>query len=157
MKCHAFVAIALCVTLNRVTLAQAPPDEPKAQPKPSEILTDRPDADFEEGADLLGDEWQSKGNGISLRPPKGTTAIKRLGAADIVEFVDESKGITLKVSKMMLDQPGQLMEWRDVHGEVHPGVVDFTAKRLKENIPDAEFLRKEQINIADGDVGMIAL
>ena len=56
----------------------------------------------------------------------------------------------------MLPQPGSLTEYRDRQGNPQPGLLEFTAKQLKEENPDAEIVRQEVTNIADGDVGMIA-
>lgn len=149
-------AIALLPLFVCETFAQQ--SEPAgADARPSDILAGRPDAEPDQGAEALGQEYESRGNGIALRPPKGSIPIRRVGAQDIVEFVDESRGWSLKLSKIRLEREGSLTEWRDPQGEMQPGVLEFTAKRLKENIPDAEFLRKEKINIGDGDVGVLAL
>lgn len=164
MKRQASLAIAL-VFWSTALYAQtlAPGQEPKDAPRPSDILTDRPDADHGAlggvgaASDLLGPVFESKGHGIALRPPKDTVAVRRVGAQDIIEFNDEKKGWTLKVSKIMLPDKGSLTEWRTPQGEPQQGVLEFTATRLKEEIPDAQFLRQEKINIGDGDVGILVL
>jgi hypothetical protein len=140
-------------------LAQAtsPLVTPVADAKPSDVLVDRPDADPDSTRDLLGQAYESKGHGIALRPPKDAVPVRRLGAKEFIEFVDDARGWSMKVSKIMLNKPGSLADVRDAQGTLHPGVMEFTAKRLKEEIPDAEFLRKEIVNIGDGDVGMLAL
>jgi hypothetical protein len=125
--------------------------------KPSDILPGRPDADFDAKASLVGPVFESKGHGISLRPPKDSLPVRRVGSKDIIEFYNESNGWTLKVSKLMLPKPGKLTEWRDPEGQMQPGVLEFTAKRLKEELPDAEFVRQDTVNIRDGEVGMLAL
>jgi hypothetical protein len=166
MKRHALLAFALALSAYGVSgrafaQAQNVPagDRPEELAVPSNIFPDRPDdaAPGSPAADLLGAEFESRGNGIALRPPKDFTAQRRVGTQDIIEFVNEEKDWTLKLSKIMLAQPGSLSEWRNTHGEPQPGVLEFTATRLKEEIPDAEFLRQEKINIGDGDVGMLAL
>jgi hypothetical protein len=106
---------------------------------------------------LLDPAYESKAHGISLCPPKGSKAIRRQGSQNVVEFVDETRGWTLKVSKIVLPKPGSLTESLDAHGTKQPGVLEFTAKRLKEELPAAEIIRQDKINIADADVGMIIL
>jgi hypothetical protein len=61
------------------------------------------------------------------------------------------------VSKIVLPKPGSLTETRDAHGTVQPGLLEFTAKRLKEERPAAEIIRQDKINIADADVGILVL
>jgi hypothetical protein len=58
---------------------------------------------------------------------------------------------------MVLPKPGSLTETRDAHGTVQPGVLEFTAKRLKEELPAAEIIRQDKINIAHADVGLLVL
>ena len=163
MKRHAPLAFALALSVVVCGRAPAQQEASGAPPAdlavPSEIFPDRPETDGAgaPAGDLLGPVFESKGNGIALRPPKDSTPQRRIGTQDIIEFVDEKKGWTLKASKIMLAQPGSLSEWRDTQGRPQPGVLEFTATRLKEEIPEAEFLRQEKINIGDGDVGMLAL
>jgi hypothetical protein len=130
---------------------------PAQEKKPSDILPGRPDADVDTTADLLGSAFESKGQGIALRPPKGATPVRRVGAKDFIEFVDEARGWTLKISKIKLDKDATLTAKPDAHGVMQPGLLEFTAKRLKEEIPDAEFVRQDKVNIADADVGVLAL
>lgn len=125
--------------------------------KPTNILPGRPDADPDTTADLLGAVFESKGQGIALRPPAGSTPIRRVGAQDFIEFVDEGRGWTLKISKIKLEKDATLTAKPDAHGVLQPGLLEFTAKRLKEEIPDAEFVRQDKVNIADADVGVLAL
>jgi hypothetical protein len=148
-------ACAMLLLLAPASVAQNA-DRGSGAAKPSDILIDRPDADPDQGAELLGPVYESKGHGISLRPPKGSVIVRRVGAKDVIEFVNESRGWGLQVGKIMLPQPGSLTEYRDRQGNMQPGLLEFTAKQLKEENPDAEILRQELSNIADGDVGMIA-
>jgi hypothetical protein len=150
-------ACVLMTLIAGTTSAQQPAgDVPKAPAKPSDILVDRPDADPGEGADLLGDVYESKGHGIALRPPKESVIVRRIGAKEIIEFVNEKAGWVLQVGKIMLPQPGSLTEYRDRQGNLQPGLLEFTVKQLKEENPDAEILRQEMTNVTDGDVGLIA-
>jgi hypothetical protein len=161
MKPHARLTFAatllVCVlpTLAQRLAAPAPAPEPAA--KPSDILTDRPDVDPDQSLDLLGPQFESKSQGISLRAPKDAVVVRRVGSENIVEFVNEKQNWSLKVSKLELTAPGSLTEWRDAQGRPQPGVMESTTKRLKEENPDAQVLRQEKITIADGDVGLIAL
>jgi hypothetical protein len=106
---------------------------------------------------LLDEPYESRAHAFSLRPPKGSKAVRKHGGRSVVEFVDDARGWTLKVSKIVLPQPGSLTETRDAHGTVQPGMLEFTAKRLKEELPAAEIIRQDKINIVDADVGMIVL
>ena len=98
-------------------------DPAPADAKPSDILVDRPDAEPDQGAELLGPVYESKGHGIALRPPKDSVAVRRLGAKDVIEFLNEPKGWALQVGKIMLPQPGSLTEYRDRQGNLQPGLL----------------------------------
>lgn len=153
-----FLLSLLLLLLAGPALAQQPKPPTPAEPKPLEALAGRPDVQATDvSGDLLGAVFESKGNGIALRPPKDTKAVRRIGARDAVEFVDDKRNWTLKLSKMVLPEKASLTEWRDATGTVIPGVLEGTVKRLKEELPDAEVLRQDKITIADADVGMIAL
>lgn len=145
---------------NRAEPAPAPTPAPATEsPRPSDILDDRPgfEPDAAALADVLGPEFVSKGQGIALRPPKDSVAVRRAGAADFVEFVNPDKNWTLKVSKIKLQADGSLTAIRDREGNLHPGMLEHTATRLKEALPDAEFLRKETIPLAAGKAAMVVL
>lgn len=140
--------------------APAPTPTPATEsPKPSDILDDRPgfEPDPAALADLLGPEFVSRGQGIALRPPKDSVAVRRAGAADFVEFVNPEKNWTLKVTKIKLQANGSLTAVRDREGNLHPGMLEHTATRLKEELPDAEFLRQEAIPLAAGRAAMVVL
>jgi hypothetical protein len=164
MNRYAILASVLALTFACSASAQrgseaaarsaAPLPEPAT---PSDVLAGRPDADPDQTADLLGPLYESKAHSISLHPPKDSVPQRHVGSRDIIEFVNETKGWRLKLSKIMLDKPGALAEFRDPKGTLQPGVLEFTAKRLKEEIPDAEFLRQDVISTGEADVGMIAL
>lgn len=149
----------------RPPAARTAPSAPAASPapaasdraKPSDILVDRPDIDPALLGQLLGDEYESKGQGIALRPPKDSVPVRRPGAADFIEFVNPDKGWTLKISKIKLQADGSLTQVRDRQGNLQPGMLEHTATRLKEELPDAEFLRQEKIRIGAGPVGMLVL
>ena len=165
MKQHALLTFAatllICVlpAIGQRLEAPAPSAAPARLPadKPTDVLPDRPDVEFDASLDLLGPQFESKAQGISLRAPKDSVQVRRVGATDLAEFVNEPKGWSFKIAKLELPEPGSLTEWRDAQGRPQPGVLESTAKRLKEEIPDAQVLRQEKITIADGDVGVIAL
>src|SRR3954466_4347635 len=93
--------------------AAAAPNPAATDPKPLEILADRPDVDAGSvSGDVLGPVFESKGNGISLRPPKDAKPVRRLGTRDAVEFMDTKREWTLKLSKMVLPEKADLVEWR---------------------------------------------
>jgi hypothetical protein len=135
------------------------PGAATAAPEPSDIWVDRPDLEPGPGAfaNLLGEEFESKAHGIALRPPKDSVPARRPGASDFVEFVNKDTGWTLKVSKKKLETKGSLTQWRDVQGNLQPGMLEHTAKRLKEELPDAEFLRQEAIPLGAGNAAVIVL
>src|SRR5688500_9424408 len=60
-------------------------------PAPTPILPGRPD---EPVGNLLGEQFESLGIGIALRPPKGSVAVRRPGTNEFVEFVDKERGWT---------------------------------------------------------------
>ncbi len=137
--------------------AQDKTPKPEIDAKPSEVLPDRPDVELDNPKELLGAEYESRGHGIAIRPPKNLSPVRRLGAKEFIEFDDDAKGWELKLSKIQLDKPGSLTEVRDPDGTLHPGMLQFTVKRLKEEIPDAEILRNEVVTLRDGEAGVLAL
>ena len=151
------VAPTAAETTAPTPAAAAAPEPAAAASEPASVLPGRPDADPLKAGDMLDAEYESKAHGITLRPPKGSTAIRRQGSQNVVEFVDDKRGWTLQVSKIVLPKPGSLTETRDAHGTVQPGVLEFTAKRLKEELPAAEMIRQDKINIAQADVGLLVL
>jgi hypothetical protein len=165
MTRHATFLLALTLGIPAASAQQpAAPAAPSVSakvadtsPQPSSILPGRPDAEPSQAGDLLDPVYESKAHGIALRPPKGTKAVHRVGSQNVVEFEDASRDWTLKVSKIVLPKPGSLTETLDAHGVKQPGVLEFTAKRLKEELPAAEIIRQDKISIADADVGMLVL
>jgi hypothetical protein len=126
-------------------------------PEPLGILQDRPDKDLGKGdTGVLGKAFESKTAGIAMRPPAGCKQIVRGGSPDdIVEFVNDQKNWSLKVSRSTLSQPVPLDEYFD-NGRKMPGVLQMTAENFKRENATAEVVREDVIDLGLNKVGMFA-
>lgn len=127
-----------------------------AQPEPTPVLTDRPDA-TELGTDVLGERFESKSLGISLRPPRDMLASRRAGSGDAVEFVDPKRNWTLRLSRIRTNEPTQLLSIRNRDGTPKAGLLESTVKSLSGSLGKVDVLRQDLTNIGVNDVGMLAV
>lgn len=142
-----------------VNTAAAPEPAPQQQ-QPTSVLPGRPDQPAgaaSVGGAGLGDEVKSLGLGLSLRAPRGMVAARRVGSGDVIEFYDEPRQWTLKVSKTKTQEPSGILTWRDKAGIAHPGLLDSTLAAVSGALGKHEVLRQDLINIGAHDVGMLAL
>lgn len=125
------------------------------KPQPSSVLPGVPD-DAGEGL-KLGDWFESKAAGISLRVPAGTAEIRRAGVPDLIaEFVNDKQNTVVRVSKLEFRVARQLADAKDIDGSKKPGIIsDVVSAFLREN-PVAETLRNEISQIRGKEVGLVA-
>ena len=81
---------------------------------------------------LLGDEFRSDVNGISLRPPVNCDRMITNVPDQIVEFDDTDRKWVLKVTRRSLDQPLPLTAFKDQYGGTHEGLMDLAVKQLQQ-------------------------
>ena len=169
-----------CVLTISITLSAQPAQRPPAQRPPAAsapgqlpVLEGRPDRVADEAAGdgaparakdaaadplPLGEPFRSQALGISVRPPAGFRMVRKLGG-DEVDFVDEQRKWTLKVSRMQLTEPMTLEPGVDPKRDNLPraGLLEITLGRLKAAMPAAVVLRNDVINLGANDAGLIAL
>jgi hypothetical protein len=157
---HTAVALAAAALYAAVAplaaFAAAPPAAGAAQPatpEPLDVLRDRPDQPAPAAA--LGPAFESRAAGIAFRPPAGCREIHRGNPDDIVEFVNDAKSWSLKVTRSTLSRPVPLTEYFD-NGRKQPGVLEMTADNLKRDNPTAEIVRQDTIDLGANKVGMLA-
>lgn len=131
-------------------------DAPAAPELP--ILRDRPVATSQtpEEPNLLGPRFESKAAGIALRGPLGSKEFRRGGVDSIVEYLNEERGWVLTVSKVSLRNPRPLRD-SDTKELKRIGLLTATVDEFKQVHADADILRQEVINNADGEIGVFAL
>ena len=137
---------------SSLALAQQPP---AAADLP--ILRDRPDAATValEGGELLGPHFSNQAAGISLRGLAGAKELRGGPGSDvIVEYNHEAMGWNLSVSKATLRAGRVLKDSADGH---QIGMLSATVDDFKQMHGDAEVLRKDVIDNADGEVGLCVL
>lgn len=144
------VAPAQRVTPSRTSVLE------QKQAQPSGVLAGRPDA-AEIGGDLLGERFESKGLGLSLRPPRGMTATRKVGSGDVIEFVDTQRNWSLKISKTRMNEPSQLLSRRGADGVMHSGLLDSTLENVRGALGKVDVLRKDVTNVGANDVGLLAI
>jgi hypothetical protein len=107
---------------------------------------------------LLGEPFESRAAGISLRPPAGATAIRgALGSGEVVEFRDDNQKWVVKLNRVLLEKgkPVPLTSWIDKDGKEYPGMLELTVDQFKVERPGATILRQDTTNIKDIKVGMM--
>jgi len=144
--------------------AMGPTMGPVAGPAvPSELsaLKGRPDAE-PTTQPVLGLPFTSQAAGISLRPPAGVKSITRAGGESIVEFVNNEKKISLKVTRTALSKPLKLTIPADapgptINGEKDKGLLEITVDQLVRSLPNSKVLRQDVMPLADHNAGIILL
>ena len=146
------VAMAVCLS----TIAQ-PAAKDTAGPKPIDILAGR--KDVEPRIELLGERYEDKLAGISLRTPINLKQLQNITSDEVAEFTDEANGWTLKVTKPTFPNSVPLTTEKDHDGKViRTGLLDYTVDELMAQNPSARLpLRKDVITVENYYVGMIAL
>ena len=173
MKCRPLTLCCLVVVLSsslapaQQTPALAPAPVPAPAPTPAiapapaatdlPILSNRPDAAAvpAEGSDLLGPRFSNQAAGISLRGLNGAKELRGGAGSDvIVEFNHEAMGWVLTVTKATLRTGRALKDSADGR---QIGMLSATVNDFKQMHGDAEVLRQEVLDGADGEVGICAL
>ena len=124
------------------------------QGQPASVLPGRP---AEQPVGLLGDVFESKAAGISLRPPAGSDEIRKPGVADlIVEFVNADNDFLLRVGTLEIKEPRQLTDAKDASGKKQLGILNDSIEFFSKQNPTAEILRNEVETTEIGPVGHLA-
>ncbi len=110
----------------------------------------------QESGGLLGPAFESPTAGIALRRPANCREILKTGG-EIVEFVNDEQNLQLRVSRTILRDPTPLTASKDNAGRETPGMLESTADRFKTANIGARVLRQDVVNIADANVGMLAV
>ena len=127
---------------------------------PPPVLEGRPDADpTQTGASGagLGAVFESQSAGIAFRAPADCKPIRRPGADEIVQFVNDAKKWHLRVHRIQFGNPMPVATRLDPQTKKPvPGLLDMSLDQFKVDKPGAEVLREEVIPLGgDTVVGMI--
>lgn len=154
------IAKPLMISMLLWPLAAAAPaqtDAPAAQPKepePLKVLEGRPDAP---AGDLLGETFESDAAGIAFRVPAGMKQVGRPAGSELItKYVDEGRDWSLVATRTTLNDPLALTSQKSNDPNPRPGLLELTRDRLKANSPGAQIVREDVVNIADGDVALLA-
>lgn len=123
----------------------------------------RPAAEADESpAARLGVRFTSLAAGLSFRPPAGGVQHRRLGmGTDIVQYLNTDEKWSLKVSRLFLETPTQLVGPEERGGlpaemaQAKPGLLDEMVRQLRIHDANTQILRKEMINVGPHDAGVI--
>ena len=146
LSCLVFAAV------SPLALAQQTPAAPGLP-----ILSGRPDVmtAATQGTDLLGPRFANPAAGISLLGLAGAKELRgTVGSDVIVEYVHEAMGWTLSVSKITLRAGRPLKDGADGR---QIGMLSGTVDEFKQLHGDAEVLRKDVLDNAEGEVGLCVL
>jgi hypothetical protein len=149
---------------------------PAPAPEPLSILKGRPDI---EESDLLGGEYASPAEGISLHTPGASVQVKARDN-EVAHFTDARRGWDLVIARISPAQPVALSSGKDLHelqaeklrahsqkksGDLTaagapskpPGLLEIIAAQMKNANPGAEFLRQDVVNLGEYQAGLIAV
>src|SRR5688572_28709049 len=153
----------LTLLLSPIALAQPAPQQQLTNNTPERPLAPLPIATPSSEDDNLGDRFTTLAGGITLRPPRGATAIKpKSVGSTIAQFVNKDENWSLNVSRLYLDKPARLAGVDDPRTELvdesqtHPGLVSETARRIAQQT-GGRLLRADAVNVGPNDVGLIAV
>ncbi|HMB95079.1 MAG TPA: hypothetical protein VKK61_03490 [Tepidisphaeraceae bacterium] len=107
---------------------------------------------------LLGDQFESQAAGIALSPPAEAKTIRgQIGSNEVVQFIDEPKKWTIKLTRVLLeeDKPLPLTTWKDKDGKELPGMLELTSDQFKQDTPGAQMLRQDTITVGNTSVGLM--
>jgi hypothetical protein len=108
-------------------------------------------------ANLLDPKFSSKMYGLEFCPPANSTEIQVSAPDEIVEFDRDDYNWQLKAWRVRLDKSLPLTAYNDQFGTPQEGMLDATVRKLQGEVPNAQILRNEVINVGRVRVGMIAL
>jgi hypothetical protein len=151
------------------TLGPAVPEEltrPVAAPPPDAAApanlrpATRPAADRPDAPPVaLGPRFESMVHGIAFNAPADCKENRNAAAQNqIVEYVNEDKNWSLRVSRLSLERPTPLTAMRDPkdNHEVQ-GLLENTIAQIRSDIPTAEIVRQDVTNVSENFVGLIIL
>ena len=128
---------------------------------PGSVLQGRPDADPNQAAQPgagLGPVFESQSAGIAFRAPADCKLVRRPGADEIVQYVNDAKRWNLRVHRIQFGEPMPVATRKDPKTQKDvPGLLDMTLDQFKIDKPGAEVLREEVVPMGDTLVGMIAV
>ncbi len=122
---------------------------------PVSVLGDHPDTAAP--STLLGERYINATAGISFRPPADTKRIDQSAGGEIVVYQNKDRNWLLRIARVSFPEPQPLKDYQDAYGTNRPGFLQTSVQRLKTANPGAQVLRQELSNIADADVGLIAV
>jgi len=116
-------------------------------------------AESANSSEVLGPPFESRGAGISLRPPASAGKIIHHSSSpdEIAQFISDSMKWQLNVSKLTFRQGIELTSTKDAAGKDQPGLLELTTSQFKADHADAQVLRQDVISVGGCDVGMIAM
>jgi hypothetical protein len=127
---------------------------------PPSVLEDRPDADPNNAAQPragLGPVFESQSAGLAFRAPADCKQVRRPGADEIVQYVNDAKKWHLRVHRIQFGQSVPVATRLDPETKKQvPGLLDMTLDQFKLDKPGAEVLREEVVPMGDTLVGMVA-
>ena len=128
---------------------------------PPPVLEGRPDANPSQsgvpGAGL-GPVFESQSAGIAFRAPADCKQIRRPGADEVIQYVNDAKKWHLRVHRIQFGQPMPIATRLDPETKKPvPGLLDMSLDQFKLDKPGAEVLREEVIPVGDSVVGMITV
>lgn len=138
----------VCVVADRPLATANPPVA-----SPASVLPNRPAQENSGG--LLGEWFENKTAGISLRTPAGSSEIHKAGMPDlIVEFHDQEHDILVRVSKLELREPRPLGDYLEKK-QSKDGVLRSVSKSISEEYR-AEKLREQILKVGKYPMGVLA-
>lgn len=106
-------------------------------------------------APRLGERFESRAAGLSFQGPEGAARLQRASPDELVQYVDESGAVSLRVVRVELERPLPLSRRDGPDGAPQAGLLDVTAEQIRLDHADAVLHRQDTTNIASADVGML--
>lgn len=125
-----------------------------AQPRPTPVLTDRPDVSMP--GTVLEETFVSRGSGISFGVPAGLKQQRRGVGEEIVRYASEDNQRVLSVVRREPTRPLPLESVMDEQGRPIAGMQESAATQIALDYPGAEMLRDDIIQVGTLQVGLLA-
>jgi hypothetical protein len=118
----------------------------------------------EAASQYLGERFSTLAGGVSFRPPAGGRQIKPANVGtNIVQYVNIEEKWTLKVTRMLFEQPTLLRGKDDLQtpiideSKTRPGVLDQVVQQIMFQAAGTRILRQDVINVGPHDAGILIL
>jgi hypothetical protein len=137
---------AFCVALLLGWSLQAQPTMSPTLPRATEAPT------------TASSRFESLAAGIALTAPADCKIIRdSAGTQLVVSFTNDEKRWNIKLSRVILesDKPLPLSTWRDSSGIERPGMLEYTTNQFKTEVPGAEILRQDVVQLAQASAGLM--